>query len=81
MAEMVFQYDIKGPKPGADIDAMITHLRDTLPEGFRLMEKIDRKKLFFGIEAIVAQYVCDAADGTLGPPGDPSLALTFSASN
>lgn len=65
MAEMVFQYDIKTSAPNKDAEAMVKKIRDKLPEGFRMMEKVEIKELYFGIKAAVIQFVCDAADGSL----------------
>ena len=63
MAEMVLQYSIKTPEPNADVDAMVALIRNNLPEGYKMMEKVDIKPLYFGIKAAEMQFLTEEGDG------------------
>lgn len=63
MAKMAFQYDIKTPAPNADADAMVQTIRDNKPEAYTMMEKVDIKELFYGIKAVVVQFMAEEGDG------------------
>ena len=60
---MVLQYSIKTPEPNADADAMVDVIRKNLPEGYKMMEKVDIKLLYFGIKAAEMQFLTEEGDG------------------
>jgi translation elongation factor EF-1beta len=63
MAEMVLQYLIKTPEPNADADAMVAVIRKKLPDGYRMMEKVDITPLYFGIKAAEMQFITEEGEG------------------
>ena len=63
MAEMVLQYLIKTPEPNTDADAMVSVIRESLPEAYRMMEKVEIKLLYFGIKAAEMQFITEEGEG------------------
>jgi translation elongation factor EF-1beta len=56
MGQVLYQYDIKTPGPNKDVNAMVDVIRNNLPEHVTMQEKVEIKKLYFGIEAAVCQF-------------------------
>ena len=59
MAQVLYQYDIKTPEPNADVNEMVDSIRANLPSDVLMQEKVEIKKLYFGIQAAVCQFVVD----------------------
>ena len=58
MGQVLYQYDIKTPEPNYDTQKMLDSIRLNLPEGVIMQDKAEIKKLYFGIEAAICQFIC-----------------------
>lgn len=63
MAKVLYQYDIKTPRPDVDAEAMVKMIKDNLPEEYTMQDKPEIKPMFFGIKAAVCQFISPEDDG------------------